>query len=45
MHPLAILVVWKFLDFERVKVEKNEKKIFDSFFLSIVIFHGQLLAT
>ena len=28
MHPLAILVVWTFLDFERVKVEKKWKKKF-----------------
>ena len=40
MHPLAILVVWTFLDFERVKVQKNEKKNFDSTFLSDVFFHN-----
>ena len=45
LHPLAILVVWTFRDFERVKVKKNEKKIFDSISLSIVIFHRRVLAT
>ena len=28
MHPLAILVVWTFLDFGRPKVEKKILKIF-----------------
>ena len=28
MHPLAILVVWKFLDFGRLEVEK---KFFENF--------------
>ena len=33
MHSLAILVVWKFLDFGRPEVEK---KIFEKFFEKIL---------
>ena len=32
LHPLAILVVWTFRDFECVKVKKNEKKFLTQFF-------------
>ena len=40
MHSLAILVVWKFLDFGRLEVEKKILKKFCKNYKSFIFYPG-----